>query len=217
MKKSTVSDSMCVESNDGQQYITSLAAALNADLSEIQARDVCRVWSQGTDTEGLPAVVLTPSNLGPSGWDDALQFFIRECDDVAKSQYRIVLVNSGYSMGFSLAFWAARRARAVLPRRYRKNLAAVSVVHPSTFIRVCMYLLKPFVSSKFWSKIQFADRIEELALDGTFSAEDLPTLLPELCRDFELQLESDAAIMRQMAREKGFGGIDPREDSIPMR
>jgi hypothetical protein len=183
-------------------YEDALAAALSSDLRDIERRDVVRVWP-GRDQGNRPVVVLAPSHLGRGAREHAFQQFIRDADAVTNMPYRIVLVNSNHALGPVLAIWAARKARAVLPRRYRKNLEAVSVVHPDVLLRAVSFVVSPFVSSKLWDKIQFADRIEELELDGVVTRQDLHSLLPDSCRTYEEVLNDEAAQYRTQA--VGFG------------
>lgn len=207
-------ETMSFPAADSEHYREALASARSADLTEVEARDVCRVWHEGTDSDGCRVVVLTPSHLGSASWENAFQLFIRESDEITKGRYRIVIVNSGHALTLVSVLWVLRRARAVLPERFRRNLCALSVVHPDIFVRFLAYTLKPFMSYEFWDNIQFADRIEELVLDGTFDGDDISTLLPDSCRQFEVKLELDAVAMREQAREKNFGGIDSREDAL---
>jgi Divergent CRAL/TRIO domain len=184
-------------------YVKHLALARCSDLSDAERADVFRAWP-GRDRENRPVLVFVPAHLRKAELEQAFLLFIRDADAIAHSPYRIVLVNSNNAVGLRLAIWAARRARSILPRRYRKNLEAVSVVHPSIFLRAVVYALSPFVSSKFWSKVQFADRIEELDLDGTFNRPDLMSLLPDSCRDYDDLLNIEAAQYRAQAVGLGY-------------
>jgi hypothetical protein len=190
------------EAPDGR-YVQLLAVARCSDLSDVERADVFRVWP-GRDRESKTVLVFIPAHLGKVDQERAFQLFIRDADALSNSPYRIVLVNSNNAVGFRLAIWAARRARSVLPRCYRKNLEAVSVVHPSMFLRAVAYLVSPFVSSKLWDKVQFVDRIEELELDGTFDRQDLMSLLPDSCREYDELLNFEAAQYRAQAVGLGY-------------
>ena len=70
---------------------------------------------------------------------------------------------------FSPTYFAwMRHARNRLPHRFRKNLAALHIVHPSLFIRAMFGFFRPFISSKFWKKLFYVSvRIAVLLLPFT--------------------------------------------------
>lgn len=190
-------------------YNEALRRARAEDLSDVRGLDVVRVWD-GRDTDGLRVIVVTPQHLGSCDRERAFRFFLSECDAVTSAPYRVVLVHSGRALGAGLGVWAARRVRATLPAARRKNLAAVSVVHPDVLLRVAAHLARPLMGAGLWDKLQLADRIEELELDGAFAGRDLRTLLPPLARRYEEFLEGEAGADRERARLEGMtlGGGD---------
>jgi hypothetical protein len=201
------------DADDGESYRAALASTRAEDLSDVESLDVVRVWAGGRDRENLPVVVLTPAHLGDCDRERAFRLFLREADAVAAGPYRLVLVHSGRALGPWLAVWAARRAAASLPRRFAKNLAAVSVVHPDLFVRAAAYALRPFLSAKLWHKVQMVDRIEELELDGVFARGDSVSLLPASCRRWESHLEGEASIVRDQARAAGLPAASAQDES----
>uniref|UniRef100_A0A8C9K2S8 ATCAY kinesin light chain interacting caytaxin n=1 Tax=Panthera tigris altaica TaxID=74533 RepID=A0A8C9K2S8_PANTA len=51
---------------------------------------------------------------------------------------------------------------SVSPRRLRKNLKSLIIVHPSWFIRTVLAVSRPFISVKFINKIQYVHSLEDL-------------------------------------------------------
>ncbi|ODM87416.1 Rho GTPase-activating protein 1, partial [Orchesella cincta] len=47
-------------------------------------------------------------------------------------------------------------------RKYRKNLKALYLVHPTNFIRLALQVFKPFVSAKFGRKVMYISDLSEL-------------------------------------------------------
>lgn len=182
--------------------------ATTEDLSAVDTLGVVRRWTEGCDKDGLPVLVIVPLHLGGADREQAFRLFERQVLAL-DGGYRIVLVASGHAIGLDLSLWAARRSRS-LPLAVRKNLAAVTVVHPTIFVRSSAWILSLFMSSKVWDKVQMADRIEELVLDGVFEEDDLGSLLPASCRQFERELEVDADDRREQARREGFV-VSPEE------
>lgn len=54
------------------------------------------------------------------------------------------------------------QAYQVLDRRYKKNLKALYLVHPTRFIRIAWRLFQPFISLKFERKVHYVNNITEL-------------------------------------------------------
>ena len=55
--------------------------------------------------------------------------------------------------------WSAYKA---LDRKYKKNLKALYLVHPTNFIRVVYNLFKPAISAKFGRKVLYVNYLHEL-------------------------------------------------------
>lgn len=55
-----------------------------------------------------------------------------------------------------------KRCYQMIDRRLRKNLKSFIIVHPSWFIRTILAITKPFISSKFSSKIKYVNSLAEL-------------------------------------------------------
>jgi Divergent CRAL/TRIO domain len=187
-----------------------LSAAREAELSDMEALNVVRVWD-GHDEAGRKVVVLTRACLpqGDEARERALQLFARDMNEVSKQPYRVICVNSGRAIGLGDVIWFSRRARAVLPARFWRNFDVCTVVHPGLFCRLLVYAIRPFISSESWEKLQLCDRISELVLDGSFVREDLPSLLPNICSQFELVLEAEADTVREQSAQLGeFSTLD---------
>lgn len=46
--------------------------------------------------------------------------------------------------------------------RYKKNIKKFYIVHPTNFIRVMYFILKPLISYKFGQKLVYINRLDEL-------------------------------------------------------
>eukprot|EP00730_Choanoeca_flexa_P009506 TRINITY_DN12660_c0_g1_i1.p1 TRINITY_DN12660_c0_g1~~TRINITY_DN12660_c0_g1_i1.p1 ORF type:complete len:387 (+),score=93.07 TRINITY_DN12660_c0_g1_i1:3-1163(+) len=55
-----------------------------------------------------------------------------------------------------------RRVYSSFDRKYKKNLKALMVVHPTMFVKTMLTLFRPFISSKFGKKISFIARLADL-------------------------------------------------------
>lgn len=55
--------------------------------------------------------------------------------------------------------WKAYRA---FDRKYKKNLKALYLVHPTNFIRIVWQMLRPAISVKFGRKMMYVNSLQEL-------------------------------------------------------
>lgn len=51
-----------------------------------------------------------------------------------------------------------------LPRTYKKNLKKLYLVHSGFFSKSLLTILTPFVSTKFWKKVEYIEKLEDLFL-----------------------------------------------------
>lgn len=185
-----------------------LDKALNADLSSLEHRRIVTICTEKDDAnallydkDGNAIVVIVPENVPENEWEKAFQLFLITMQSVP-SDYRIVYVHSGFDSHFRVAWWLARLHQRV-PQALRKSLKAVSVVHPTVVLRLLFMFCKPFVSSKFWDKLHYVDRIDELFLDEVLPAEAVRRVLPPFVFAYERKLLEDGTIAREMAAQAG--------------
>jgi len=98
---------------------------------------------------------------------DLFLLFILLMNEISHQDYCVVFYQTGISiasLGF-LPFWFFKECYDVLPRRYKKNVFSMSIVHPGFWVRSMFMLMRPFLSAKFWEKLYYMDRMEELWLD----------------------------------------------------
>lgn len=54
------------------------------------------------------------------------------------------------------------RCYQLIDRRLRKSLKNMYLVHPSFWLKSMVWMLRPFVSAKFWRKLVYVNSLEEL-------------------------------------------------------
>lgn len=119
-------------------------------------------------------------------------------------------VHSGCSSPAWFAWWVSQ-LRARVSRDHRKNLKALSVVHPTFAVRAFFFAARPFVSAKFWEKLHYVDRIDELFLDDIIPKQYVTRVLPVSVVNGEKHMvEEDVEIARQMAIAAG-ATLTPRQ------
>lgn len=59
--------------------------------------------------------------------------------------------------------------RKRVSRNHRKNLKALTIIHPSVTLRCVLLSLSPIIGNQMWEKIHYVDRVEELWIDEIMS------------------------------------------------
>jgi len=50
-----------------------------------------------------------------------------------------------------------RKMYSIFNRKYKKNLKALYIIHPTVWVKLIFRLFKPFISNKFWRKLVYID------------------------------------------------------------
>ncbi|KAF9910734.1 hypothetical protein EC991_005719 [Linnemannia zychae] len=122
------------------------------------------IYRAGVDYESRPMVVLCACNLpDPSlvDYDTILRVVLAQLEQFVESDYTVVMFSGGamYRPGWGWLFKAYRS----LNRRYKKNLKALYIVHPSTWPRIILGTMNAVISPKFGAKVHYIDNLSHLA------------------------------------------------------
>ncbi|CAJ0957448.1 unnamed protein product, partial [Mesorhabditis belari] len=134
------------------------------DFSEIAKHDIVELVADG-DRVARPIIVVyayrLPSN---KSFDHAkfLRFLQATLDKVVELDYTIVYFHYGLRSHNKPPIKWLFQAYKVLDRKYKKNLKALYVVHPTRFIRIIWGLFKPFISNKFEDKLNYVNCVGDL-------------------------------------------------------
>ncbi|KAJ1736698.1 hypothetical protein LPJ72_001168 [Coemansia sp. Benny D160-2] len=139
-----------IEGNDGGE----LATYVNEKL----------VYEAGVDYESRPMLVFAACRmLNPDvvDYDRLLNLILFRLDDFVESDYTVVLLAASprYKPNIKWLYTAYRR----LGRKYKKNLKALYIVHPSKWVQILMSAMNAVLSPKFAKKVQWIDTLSELA------------------------------------------------------
>uniref|UniRef100_A0A183EG36 Rho-GAP domain-containing protein n=1 Tax=Gongylonema pulchrum TaxID=637853 RepID=A0A183EG36_9BILA len=91
-----------------------------------------------------------------------LRFLQFTLDKVVELDYTIVYFHYGLRSNNKPPLKWLLQAYTILDRKYKKNLKALYLVHPTRFIRFVWSIFKPFISIKFERKIHYVDYLHEL-------------------------------------------------------
>nr|CAD7593046.1 unnamed protein product [Timema genevievae] len=136
--------------------------------SEEDYKDVAKygiVEVVGDDTYGRKVIVVSACKLpGNKELDHGLllRYLMYTLDKYVEQDYSLVYFHYGLTSKNkpSLSWlWQAYRA---FDRKYKKNLKALYLVHPTNFIRVVWQLFKAAISAKFGRKVMYVNYLHEL-------------------------------------------------------
>ncbi|KAK8392258.1 hypothetical protein O3P69_017684 [Scylla paramamosain] len=119
----------------------------------------------GDDTYGRKVIVVSACKL-PSNkvfnHEKFLKYLMFTLDQYVEQDYSLVYFHYGLNSKNKPPvswLWSAYKA---LDRKYKKNLKALYLVHPTNFIRVVYNIFKPAISAKFGKKVMYVDYLTDL-------------------------------------------------------
>ncbi|KAG0021009.1 hypothetical protein BGZ80_003214 [Entomortierella chlamydospora] len=94
-------------------------------------------------------------------YDTILRVVLSQLEQFVENDYTVVMFSGGarYRPGWNWLF----RAYGSLNRRFKKNLKALYVVHPSTWPRLILGTMNAVISPKFSAKVHYIDNLSQLA------------------------------------------------------
>ncbi|XP_063236495.1 rho GTPase-activating protein 1 isoform X2 [Bacillus rossius redtenbacheri] len=173
----------------------SLAYSFPDDEEEEDYRDAARhgiVDVVGDDAYGRKVVVVSACKLpGGRELDHALllRYLMYTLDKYVEQDYSLVYFHYGLTSKNkpSLSWlWQAYRA---FDRKYKKNLKALYLVHPTNFIRVVWQIFRAAISAKFGRKIMYVNYLHELKQHLDLDQLNIPQ--PVLEHDARLLLKNN--------------------------
>jgi hypothetical protein len=150
------------DDGDDTMYMNHLRMAQEADLSFVENSGCV---SHGKNPAGQAVLAFFPS-MGFGYRDKSeellrqmLLLFIKSADLVVNQPYSIVYAHASVS-------WSNQQPviydyYKILPRKYKKNLQKIYVMHPQSSVKVFFELTKMFLSPKFYDKLQFVETVAE--------------------------------------------------------
>ncbi|KAF7200383.1 uncharacterized protein [Nothobranchius furzeri] len=89
-------------------------------------------------------------------------YVISTLELMVAEDYMIVYLNGATPRRRMPGFTWMKRCYQMIDRRLKKNLKMFFIVHPSWFVRTLLGITRPFISSKFSSKIKYVNSLREL-------------------------------------------------------
>ncbi|CAF0905843.1 unnamed protein product [Adineta steineri] len=92
-----------------------------------------------------------------------LKYFLRTFDQYVDVDYVIIYFHHGLRSYNRPSYGWLMKAYVRIDRKYKKNLKAVYIVHPTKWIKFLWPVLRSIISAKFSRKVTYINRLGELA------------------------------------------------------
>ncbi|XP_074247269.1 rho GTPase-activating protein 8 isoform X2 [Saimiri boliviensis] len=119
----------------------------------------------GDDRCGRRIVTFSCCRMPPSHELDhqrLLEYLKYMLDQYVENDYTIIYFHYGLNSRNKPSLGWLQSAYKEFDRKYKKNLKALYVVHPTSFIKVLWSLFKPLISHKFGKKVTYVNSLSEL-------------------------------------------------------
>uniref|UniRef100_A0A915P093 Rho GTPase-activating protein 1-like protein n=1 Tax=Meloidogyne floridensis TaxID=298350 RepID=A0A915P093_9BILA len=120
--------------------------------------------------------------------DFAARFVQFTLDKIVDQDYTVIYFHYGLRSNNKPPFKWLFNVYQLLDRRYKKNLKALYLVHPTKFIRFVWRIFQPVISFKFEKKLHYVNSLNELT--DFVSTTNLN--LPQPIIDFDLSISSSS-------------------------
>ncbi|XP_063675101.1 uncharacterized protein LOC134811894 isoform X2 [Bolinopsis microptera] len=113
--------------------------------------------------------------INTTDWDRLLRFGLVQLDKICDNDYSLVYFHHGYDKLNKPSWkWLVTCYRS-FDRKFKKNIKAFYIVHPSTKLKMVFRFMKPLVSIRASSKIVYCQRLSDLAQHVMLDRLDIPS------------------------------------------
>ena len=156
------SDPMAVEAQRRARYERLLRKAKQEDLTDIHNLRFCYVT--GEDRWGRPVVVVVGKKLNFDTVDKekALIYWISLLDQIVQNDYVVIYFHTQTTAANHPSMNYVRDVYNTLDHKYKKNLKALYIVHPSLWSRVVTWWFTTFQAVSMKPKVTFLGGVEYL-------------------------------------------------------
>ncbi|KAI5640376.1 divergent CRAL/TRIO domain-containing protein [Phthorimaea operculella] len=119
----------------------------------------------GDDEIGRRIIVVSACRLPPTKLlhpDKLLRYLMFTLDKYVEQDYSVVYFHYGLTSKNKPPLSWLWKAYKAFDRKYKKNLKALYLVHPTNFIRIVWQMLRPAISVKFGRKMMYVNYLHEL-------------------------------------------------------
>ncbi|XP_078070647.1 protein prune homolog 2-like isoform X2 [Mustelus asterias] len=161
----------------------------------------------GYYSDGLNAIIVFAACFLPESnrpdynyiMENLFLYVISTLELLVAEDYMIIYLNGATPRRKMPGFSWMKRCYQMIDRRLRKNLKSFIIVHPSWFIRTILAVTRPFISSKFSSKVRYVSSLAELEELIPMQHVQIPETIRQL--DEELRDASNVAKPNRLSIE----------------
>ncbi|KAM7365243.1 hypothetical protein PAMP_016188 [Pampus punctatissimus] len=154
------------------------------DISRHQIIEVA-----GDDNFGRKVIVFNACRMPPNhqlNHHKLLMYLKGTLDQYVESDYTLIYFHHGLTSENKPSLSWLRDAYREFDRKYKKNIKALYIVHPTMFIKTLLILFKPIISFKFGRKINYASYLSEL--EDVVKCEQL--MIPDRVKEYDNKLRA---------------------------
>ncbi|KAL4642123.1 rho GTPase-activating protein 1 [Arapaima gigas] len=138
----------------------------------------------GDDNFGRKVIVVSACRMPPTHELNhymLLQYLKHTLDQYVESDYTLIYFHTGLTSENKPSLSWLRDAYREFDRKYKKNIKALYIVHPTMFVKTLLILFKPIISFKFGRKVNYVNYLSEL--EDVVKCEQL--VIPSRVRDYD--------------------------------
>ncbi|XP_062236205.1 rho GTPase-activating protein 1 [Platichthys flesus] len=143
----------------------------------------------GDDNFGRKVIVFNACRMPPHHQLDhhkLLMYLKGTLDQYVESDYTLIYFHHGLTSENKPSLGWLRDAYREFDRKYKKNIKALYIVHPTMFIKTLLILFKPLISFKFGRKINYVSYLSEL--EDVVKCDQL--LIPARVKEYDNKLRA---------------------------
>ncbi|KAL3276255.1 hypothetical protein HHI36_020970 [Cryptolaemus montrouzieri] len=148
-----------------------------ADIAKYGIVDV-----KGDDSVGRKIIVVYACKLPPVkeiNHSLLLSYLIYTLDKYVEQDYSLVYFHYGLSSKNKPSLSWIVQAYKAFDRKYKKNLKALYLVHPTNFLKIVSQIFRPLISAKFGRKLNYINSLTELNEEISLDKLDIPQEVKE--------------------------------------
>ncbi|KAK9881620.1 hypothetical protein WA026_016490 [Henosepilachna vigintioctopunctata] len=143
-----------------------------ADIAKYGIVDV-----KGDDSVGRKIIVVYACKLPPvkeTNHSLLLSYLISTLDKYVEQDYSLVYFHYGLTSKNKPSLSWIVQAYKAFDRKYKKNLKALYLVHPTNFLKIVSQIFRPLISAKFGRKLNYISTLAELNDEIPLDKLDIP-------------------------------------------
>eukprot|EP00298_Acanthocystis_sp_HF-20_P001611 c12023_g1_i1.p1 GENE.c12023_g1_i1~~c12023_g1_i1.p1 ORF type:complete len:501 (+),score=178.61 c12023_g1_i1:60-1562(+) len=184
-----------------KEYARCLQRARSENFSDLEKMKLIHIG--GVDEMGRTVVVFVAHHFPHSSeadYDRLLLFFFRELDPIVEKPFVVVYFHTKLESDRQPPLAWVKKSLSLLPRKYRAKLQNLYVVHPTMWMKMLLWVLTPFISQEFWTKLVYVEK-----LDGLYRAVPVQLLnMPQFVKDHDALLWGYSPNVKSEFREDGL-------------